>query len=186
MKVRVGDLRQWAKEGSKEVKLPLELKDRNGKDVTREVKIKQYLTIEEKLELLYLAYSVSINSDLGETTEGLSAARIYGINYYRFHITYTVYLIKHYTDVSLPENVVDAYNLIKEIGLDNLVISEIPQSELDELEDIKHKFLETKANELNKQTDIAAVVHDFFSGIIDKLPNENTINKYMDMLQLNE
>lgn len=186
MKVRVGDLRQWAKAIPKVQTIQLKLKDREGKDVNREVKVKQRLDIEEKLELLYLAYSVSLNSFANQVDENVKLDSVYGVNLYKFHITYTVYLIKYYTNISLPENVVDAYNLIQQIGLSEIVLEEIPQRELDELEDIKNKFLQTKKDGLDKQADITIIIKEFFEGVLNKLPNKETIEKYMSVFYENE
>lgn len=85
----------------------------NGKNI----KVKQYLPVTEKSQLIMDIFSVS------PVEKG-------NVNYMMLSVGYDIYMIKHYTDIEYEEETLsDIYDYIHSSGLFNEIFNKIPVSE---------------------------------------------------------
>lgn len=147
-KVLVGDLRKLKKEVCEGVEA-FEYKGLN-------IEVKQYLPILEKIGLVSSAYM----SAVGQLDE-LSI-----IDYNALEIAWKVLVIERYTNITLPKNNVEAYDLILETGIYEVVSDKI-YDELNKLE----KVLSNHIAEQNDTFDRTNTMTNMIKNTLDKLGN---------------
>ena len=108
-KITVGKLRELDKNTPKE---------KNFEYEGFQIKLKTYLPILDKISFVSLIDNSAINDDE------------YGVlNRNSLEISFNVKFIETYTDIKLPENIIDAYNLLMSTGLFDVVYDNLPLSE---------------------------------------------------------
>lgn len=122
-KINVGELREVNKEFK-------------GAIITKfkglEIEVKQYIPILDKIELVSPAANGCISEENGLFTVQNSVK----------NIAYKLAIIKAYTNITLPKDEFDAFDLINESGILQAVMNAIPKSELEELDTLLHDMIE--------------------------------------------
>lgn len=98
------------------------------------IQIKTYLPIAEKIGLVSSIYKSAIDED----------DSLQNISYNSLNIAYKVLVTKAYTDVSLPKDTIQAYDLLVQTNLYDEVYQSIPVEERLELENVFDNFVDEK------------------------------------------
>lgn len=120
----------------------------------KEIEIRQYLPILEKLSFITTIYESTVE------TEG----NRHIINSTWFDVFYKTGLIREYSDVELPEDSIEAYDLITSTGLYEHVYNEIPESEIVELERIVSNYINDREKAFAQDNSIGSVVLELAKG----------------------
>lgn len=159
-KIKVGELKDLRKEFCKDV----DIVDFHGLDI----EIKQYLPISDKIRLVIQSY--------------ISVADEDEFDYYLFDIGFRKLLIENYTNLTLPKDNFDAFDLITETGIYDFVYKNIPEEEITELEELKDRYIQTEENERKRKNTIQYIIKEFINDFVDKLPDKEETEKFIDAL----
>ena len=102
------------------------------------------------------------------------------INYNSLNIVYKVLVVKEYSDISLPKDTVQAYDLIMQTGLYDSVYSEIPVAERRELEDVLRSYEIEHKERYERENTLSNIVKNLLNGLLDKMPDEEGMAKMIE------
>lgn len=159
-KIKVGELRDLKKEFCKDI----EVVNFHG----LEIEIKQYLPIEEKTNLIAGAY--------------IAVADEEKIDYHLFDIGFRILLINAYTNLTLPKDTLEAFDLIVETGIYDFVYNHIPKREIEELEEFKKKYIKTEIKEIKRKNTIQYIVKQAIDNFLEKVPEKEYTEKFIETL----
>lgn len=154
-KVKVSELRKLAKHTK-----PVKKFEYNGLNI----ELKTYLPIEEKIKLAAQVYASCVLVENGIKMISDNLKEVVGV----------YYIVDYYTNIILPKNVFEAYDILINTGL----YSEIKNRLFDEISRVKKiidqtiDFEKEKEEQKNKLTHI---VKDFLMKIINKIPDKDEI-----------
>lgn len=170
-KIKVGKLRDLVKD-------EIEILKHKG----LEVEIKRYLPIEKKLELALSVYSSCVDDDNGLKT----------INGNSKDIALVYYIAKYYTNINLPRDIFEAYDIFMQTGL-YTGIEHIIHDEIIKIEEIISNIIAYEKERYHQENQLVYVVKQALQELADKLPtveeSENLIKEFkkeMDDLDLNK
>lgn len=175
-KINVGDLREIVK-GLNKVKA-IEIGE-------TKIEVQQYLPMIDKLTLAKSAGMSAINED--DTLQV--------VNENSLQIAFRILVIKLYTDIKLPKDNYDAYDLLMSSGVYDAVVSAIPNNEMFELEQVLVNHIQELNDAYNKENKIENIVKnalenlkDMGQELISKLPDEDGLAGLMQGMkkELNE
>lgn len=161
-KISVKDLKEMSKLTSEIIKVNL------GEF---EVEIKPYISILDKVKMISGICESGVSIDDG----------FYKINYTAIEIAYKVTLVKEYTNINLPKNPIEAYDLIVNTGIYKTVLDNINQEELKEFKSIFRKCLKNKENEQAQQNGSLSVIKDILLNFSSTIPNVEDINNLLKL-----
>ena len=130
-----------------------------------EIKIKKYLPISEKQELIELVCS---NAFVDGKYDNLLK-----------EIAYDILITKYYTNINLPQDNSIAYDALNSCGLIYLIINSIPVSEHNFLRSNIESKIEEEKNRINKENELAGVIKKALSTLIEKIPDMESIQKIL-------
>ncbi len=148
-RVRVGDLRELVKEDN-----IVEVEFEGLK-----IKIEKYLPISKKLELVHSIYNSCINED-----DGLKV-----VNNNSKMIAFVYYITRYYTNINLPRNIFDAYDVLISTG----IYSAIEKVIKDEIAIINDIFINVTCYEdevYYQKNHFAYIAREILAKLVEKLP----------------
>jgi hypothetical protein len=122
-----------------------------------EIKVKQYLPIEEKMILIELVKENAF-------TDGVQ-------NLIIEDVMTDVLLIKYYTNINIGENIMNFFDQITFSGLLDEVKNNIPEKELTFVENRIGVAVYNESCKLEQSKSISGVIESFLNKITDKIPN---------------
>lgn len=130
------------------------------------IQIKTYLPITEKIGLVSSIYKSAVDED----------DNLQNISYNSLSIAYKALVIKAYTDISLPKDTIQAYDLLVQTGLYDEIYQSIPVEERLELESIFDNFIDEKQERYERENKakeqelrIENVIKDGIDGLLVRL-----------------
>lgn len=160
-KISVKDLREINKEVNNTLAIPF-------KDYS--IEVKQYLPVLDKITLVSTAYQSSIDKE--DTLQV--------INHNSLDVIFKVLIVKTYTDVSLPKDTIQAYDLIMQSGLYDTVYQSIPSQETQELDNTLINYITEKENRYEKENTLPNVFKNTLNKLIDKMPSTDEAKKLIE------
>lgn len=161
-KITVGKLRELDKNTPKE---------KNFEYEGFQIKLKTYLPILDKISFVSLIYNSAINDDE------------YGVlNRNSLDISFKIKFIETYTDIKLPENIIDAYNLLMSTGLFDVVYDNLPLKEQVELSLILENYIEEKQEIYERENSIGNIVKTTIEELLEKMPSGEELQKLIGEL----
>lgn len=160
-KIKVGDLRELLK-----INTDIETHEFKGLDI----EIKQYLPMLEKISLVSSIYESAVNTDNG--------LHIVGGN--ELDIAFKNLFIQFYTNVTLPKNTMDAYNLLVSTGIFNFVYRNLPEDERIDLEMALENHIAKKQEIYEQENTIQYIIKELLSGLIGKLPSLEEAQEFIE------
>lgn len=168
-KVKLGDLREIEKDFNKN----------NIKTITYggefEIEIKQYIPISDKVSMAKSIFDSAINRD--------SDLFILDRNY--LDIAYRVIVVQNYTNLRLPKDSVEAYDLLNKIGLYQFIEESIPTSELTDLTTILENIISKEKDIYEQNNNVINVIKNTINNLMENLPDEDKMNEIMSSIKDN-
>lgn len=161
-KITVGKLRELAKGTSKE-----KIFDYNG----FKIKLKTYLPILDKINFVSYIYQFSIDEENFNVVDHNS-----------LDISFKTRFVEVYTDIKLPENIIDGYNLIMSTGLFNLVYNNLPECEKEELQQVLDNYINKKQDIYERENSISNVVKVAIDRLLKNIPSGEELQKLIGEL----
>ena len=135
------------------------------------IDVKQHLSILEKVKLISSIYQSAINED--DTLQV--------INYNSLNIAYKVLVAKEYSDISLPKDTIQAYDILVQTGLyDKIYYDAIPLEERVELENTFDSYIDEKKERYERENALPNIVKNILSGFVEKLPSLDEAKKFIE------
>lgn len=134
------------------------------------LEVKQYLPIEEKKALVADVALRCIAEDNG----------LQIIYTYISHIVKSTSIIRYYTNIELPKDNFEAYNLLNKLDIYKQALSMIPQSELDEINMMIDKLIEDLKFNQMYSSNVKTVVSQVLNKLVDKLPSSEEAEKFIE------
>ena len=166
-KINVGDLRGLAK--NKEDKKIVEMGQ-------FKIEVEQYIPVIDKITLATSAVLSAVDED------GLVLRN-------NLHVATKVLIAKVYSDVKLPKNNMDAYDLIMSSGVYEVIESNIPKEEIKELMAVVANHVKETEDEYNRKNTIESIVSKAIEDIkamgyelMSKIPDEYEMDSIKDEL----
>ena len=133
-----------------------------------DIEIKQYLPIQDKINLVGTAYvsGVEIEDDL-ETIDSCKT-----------DILFKLLLVNAYTNIKFNNNLRN-YDLLLESGLYKVVYDNIPKDELFGLHDMLFDVVEDGKREIEQRNSIPFIIKGFVNKIIDFFSDEKKLDKFI-------
>jgi hypothetical protein len=160
-KILVNDLKELAKQSPQTIAVPFH---------EFLIEVKTYLPITEKINLVSSIYKSAVDED-----DSLSI-----INYNALHIAYKVLVTKAYSDVSLPKDTVQAYNMLVSTGLYDKIYESIPLGERLELEKVFDNYIDEKEIRYERENTLPNIVKNILNGLVDKLPSMDEAKMFIE------
>lgn len=160
-KILVNDLKELAKQTD-----GVKIIDFKG----HPIQIKTYLPITEKIGLVSSIYQSAVDED-----DNLQI-----INYNSLNIAYKILVTKTYTDVNLPKDTIQAYDLIVQTGLYDEIYQSIPFEEVRELEVVFDNYIDEKNERYERENTLPNIVKNMLNELIGKLPTADEAKKFIE------
>lgn len=131
------------------------------------IDVKNYLTITEKITLAKSIYESAVDTDNGlHIVDGNS-----------LDIAFKVLLTEKYTNLTLPKNVIETYDMLVESGLFQMIYSAIPKNEMWDLEEALENHIQAKKDEYEQKNRVQYIIKDLLGGLIEKMPDKEDMAK---------
>lgn len=164
-KVKLEELMKYAEEQQAEETRGIKIGD-------MEIEVLQSLSITDKLKLAGEMYYASVKDedDRNIIDRGL------------FHVVYKTSLIETYTNLTLPESSVEAYNLIVDTGLFDEVYYSIGDIERSELERVMEDYFRQKQEEYEQEHGMGVVIQTVLGSLVDMIPSTEEMGEMFGKL----
>jgi hypothetical protein len=98
------------------------------------------------------------------------------IDYARLEMVKTISIITEYTNIEIPENIISAYDYIKENKIDKYIFEKINQDEIMFI----NNTLDSEIKQINDiDNSLQGVLSKSLNDIIEKIPDEKAITKIL-------
>lgn len=160
-KIKVGELRKLQKELVEDIKIV------NFGEL--EIEVKQYLPIEDKIILAYTIYNNCTDEEDGilvtnETTRDIL----------------TTYLItQYYTNLTLPQDYLEGYDLLVSTGLYKAIKKSIIY-EVNRVEEMVNNMKINGLIEYEQRNKLASIIKKTLNELVNKVPTEDEIRKFVE------
>lgn len=144
-KITVGELKKIVQQTEYEEEI--EFKGLN-------IKIKKYLPIKNKIELAMSIYESAVEYEDGTQTVDT--------NYE--NIAFAYYMIKHYTNITLPKSPMESFDILISTGIFNAVV-EVIEQEAKSIMEIVHHIKEKNKEKYEQKNTLQKVIVEMFSGL---------------------
>lgn len=160
-KIKVGDLRELAKQQEGTVVV-------QHKDHT--IIIKTYLPLLDKIKLVSSIYQSAVDED--------DILQIIDCN--SLEVAFKVLVTQTYTDISLPKDSVQAYDLLVSSGLYEIIYQAIPLDEKVELEEVLENYIQEKKERYERENTLPNIVKNMLNELIGKVPTMDEAKKFIE------
>ena len=155
-KIKVGELREVIKE--------LESKQKHIRVVDFQglkLEIKQFLSIQEKINLVASIFESSIDR----------SGDLHILDGNTLDIAYKNLVVGEYSNLTLPKNTLESYDMLCESGLFNVVYDAIPLDERLLLENVLDNYIDAEKDEYEQRNTIQYIVKDLLQKLMNKIPD---------------
>lgn len=161
-KIKIGDLR-------KATAVP---KKNKIKEVDFEgliLEVQQYLPVSDKIAVAEAIFESATNRE-----DGLLI-----VDGNLLDIAFKVLIVSTYTNIILPKDSVEAYDLLCETGLYNIVADNIPQDELTDLQIALNNTIDKERDLHEQNNNIVNILKNFLGNIVSNLPDEKKMQELL-------
>lgn len=130
-----------------------------------EIEIKTYIPFQEKINLVGTIFESAINRDNG----------FHILNGNSLNLAFRVLLVEKYTNLTLPKNIVETYDMLTSSGLFDLIYEAIPTKELSEIRMALDNYIDAERDEYEQKNTIKYIIKDFISSLPSKEETEALI-----------
>lgn len=159
-KIKVKELREVLKQNQKD---NIKVVDYNG----LKIEIKQYIPFQEKINLVATMVESTINRDNG----------LHIINGNTLDLAFKVLLVGEYSNITLPKDYMESYDLLVSSGLYEFIYENIPHNELLDIQMALNNHIDAERDEYEQKNTIQYIIKDLLGGLIDKIPSEEKLNE---------
>lgn len=153
-KIKVGELRNLRKNTGDKVKT-CEFEGLN-------IEVRMYLPIDKKIKLVHEVY--------------LSLMDTNGLATHLFDVMLNIFIVEYYTNMTLPKDTSEAYDLITETGIFDFVCECLYEKEMNELKNMMLKYIDVKKEEERQNNTFSAIVSQLVEAFDDKLPSQENMD----------
>lgn len=136
-----------------------------------EIEVLQSTTFQEKINLVATMFESAIDRDNG----------LHILNYNSLDLAYKVLLVEKYTNLTLPKDYLQSYDMLVSSGIYNKIYESIPVKELSDLNMVLENYIDTERDKYEQTSTIQHIVKDLLSGLIDKLPSKDEAEEFIKM-----
>ena len=136
-----------------------------------EIEVLQTTTFQEKINLVATIFESAIDRDNG----------LHILNYNSLDLAYKVLLVEKYTNLTLPKDYLQSYDMLVSSGIYNKIYESIPVKELSDLNMVLENYIDTERDKYEQKNTIQHIVKDLLSGLIDKLPSKDEAEEFIKM-----
>lgn len=136
-----------------------------------EIEVLQTTTFQEKINLVATIFESAIDRDNG----------LHILNYNSLDLAYKVLLVEKYTNLTLPKDYLQSYDMLVSSGIYNKIYESIPVKELSDLNMVLENYIDTERDKYEQTSTIQHIVKDLLSGLIDKLPSKDEAEEFIKM-----
>lgn len=135
-----------------------------------EVEITQHLPITKKIELATLVFNGCVDSDNG----------LFVVNHTSKHIMMAYFITQYYTNINLPKDIIEGYDLLVSTGLYDFIIENFKDEEWFEVEDVISNKIMTELKKHKQQNSTQYILKNTLSTIINKIPTTEEVKKFIE------
>lgn len=161
--IKVSELKELKNKITEEVKVF------NFNDL--EIEIVQYLPITKKIELAAIICGGCIDDDDG----------LFVVNYTSKDILTVYFITQYYTNINLPKDFTDAYDLLISTGLYDFILENIEDDEWFDVVDIIDNKIITELKKYEQQNTIINIIENALDTIINKIPTTEEAENFIKM-----
>lgn len=166
-KIKVDVLREHGKLMKKENKI-VEIGD-------MKVDVKQYLPVLDKAAFAMRVYNAGLSDeDLKENKHIIDSALV--------EVFYANELIRRYTNLTLPKDQLEAYDLIISSGIYDLIVKEIDEKELVELRNTVMAYINKKVDQDMQEYNTGRVLQAIIGGLASAIPTADEMKNIFSAL----
>lgn len=164
-KIKVGELREVLKElNSKQI--GVETIDFHG----TAIEVKQFLPIQDKFNLVASIFESAIDREDG----------LHILDKNKLEIAFKNLIVTEYSNLTLPKNTIESYDMLCESGLFNSVYNGIPEGEREELQTLLDGYIDTEKQEYQQRNTIQYVLKNSLDRLIDKMPSDVELGELIE------
>lgn len=150
--IKVKELKETLKQNQKE---NIKVVDYHG----LQIEVKQQTTIQEKINLVASIFESAINRENG----------LHLLNYNNLDVAYKIFIVQNYTNITLPKNTQEAYDLLISSGLYDFIYDNIPLEERDRLEMTLNNHIDAEHDKYEQNLKLEKVIKDGINGLLSRL-----------------
>lgn len=150
--IKIGELRETLKNNKKE---DIKEVDYHG----LKLEIKQFITVQEKINLVASAFESAIDRENG----------LHLINYNNLDVAYKIFVVQKYTNITLPKDSIQAYDLLCESGLYDFIYNNIPTEEKVRLEVALDNHINAERDKYEQNLKLEKIIKDGINGLLTRL-----------------
>lgn len=163
-KIKVGELRETLKQNQKD---NVKVAEYNG----LQIEIKQYIPFQKKINLVGTMVESATNREDG----------LHIIDGNTLDLAFKVLLVEEYSNITLPKDYMEAYDLLVSSELYDFIYESIPHSELLDMQTALNNHIQAKQDEYEQKNTVQYIVKDLLSGLIDKMPSKDEAEEFIKM-----
>lgn len=132
-----------------------------------EIEVLQQTNLQDKINLVGTIFESAINRDNG----------LHILNHNSLNLAFRILLVEKYSNLTLPKDYMQSYDLLTSSGLYDLIYEAIPVRELSDLNVVLENYIETKRDEYEQKNSIQYIIKDGLNKLIEKMPDEEGMAK---------
>lgn len=150
--------------------------DKNGIEILDyndlKIEIKKYLPIAQKLELVLSIYNSCVDEDNGlKIVNGNSK-----------NIALVYFITKYYTNINLPKDIFEAYDILIETGLYNAIKNTI-RDEVIRVKEMLDEVIAYEDEKYYQENQFVYVVKNLLQELINKVPSLEEAKDFVEMVE---
>lgn len=134
-----------------------------------EINILQYLPLQQKINLVGTMVESTINRENG----------LHIIDNNVLELAFRVLLVKEYTNLTLPKDYMEAYDMLVSSGLYYTIYEHIPENERRDLRMALNNHIEAVRDEYEQKNTIQYIIKDGLNKLIEKIPDEEGMKEFI-------
>ena len=134
-----------------------------------EIEVLQSTTFQEKINLVATMFESAIDRDNG----------LHILNYNSLDLAYKVLLVEKYTNLTLPKDYLQSYDMLVSSGIYTKIYESIPVKELSDLNMVLENYIDTERDKYEQKNTIQYIIKDGLNKLIEKIPNEEGMKEFI-------
>lgn len=131
------------------------------------LEVKQFLSIQEKINLVASIFESSIDRSGG----------LHILDGNKLDIAYKNLVVGEYSNLTLPKNTIESYDMLCESGLFDVIYEGIPIDERLLLENVLDNYIDAEKDEYDQRNTIQYIVKDLLQKLMNKIPDGVELEK---------
>lgn len=141
-----------------------------------EIEVRQYLPVLDKAGFAMRVYNAGLSDeDLKEDKHIIDSALV--------EVFYANELLRKYTNLTLPKDQLEAYDLIMSSGVYDLIVQEINERELIELRQVVTAYLDKKIEQYTQEYNTGRMLQVIMGGLVQAIPSADEMKSIFSSLE---